>query len=259
MSNPPKPRNRRIGVKDVRASFNYEVGRQMPLSAVYFGRPVADVLAPLFYNTGWSADGVTYLRVALTFVALACLVSGLQLFLFAAAVLGLLAFILDFVDGHIARLDNKATYWGKYFDGLADYLFPACGPLAAGVGLWLQDGSWSWLLIGAAISLVTLMTRTARDRLRYFEQWMTRISGELTEEERRAVRPWQVRERRVTVAAANGRTLAFLLLFIPDGGLSFFIGLAVIQGVTEPLWLCIVLGRGHAVLRRWRKSVHAAS
>jgi len=230
----------------------------MPLSAVYFGRPIADVLTPLFYNTGWSADGVTYLRIGLTVISLACLGSGFQPLLFVAAGLGLFAFVLDFVDGHIARLDDKATYWGKYSDGLGDYLFPACGPIVAGLGLWLQDGAWSYLLIGAAISLVTLMTRTARDRLRFFEHWMAQDSGELSEQERQAAQPWQVRERWVTVVAANGRTLAFLLLFIPDGGLTFFIGLAVIQGITEPVWLWVVLGRGHAVLRRWRKSVHAA-
>lgn len=231
----------------------------MPASATWFGRPLADLITPLIYNLGLSANGVTFLRAMITIVALFLLASGVQIVLYLAGLLAVVAFVLDFVDGHLARLDDNASYWGKYADGLADYLFPACGLFAAGFGLSLRTGDIWYLALGGGVSLITLLTRTSRDRLRYFQHWMIEKSGPLTEEETKKARPWQRGEYHVSVIAANGRTLAFLLLFVPDGGLLFFSFLVIVQGLSEPIWLFICLKNGYVTLNRWRKSVHATS
>jgi len=231
----------------------------MPASARWFGRPLADFLAPVFYNLGCSANQATFIRAVMTVIALGLLATGEQALLYAAGVLGLIAFVLDFVDGHLARLDNNASFWGKFSDGLVDYIFPAFGPLAAGVGLSLQTQQMQFAAIGGLISMITLLTRTARDRLRYFQQWMIETTGALTGEEVEKSQPWRRGEYHISVIAANGRTLAFPLLFIPDGGFIFFVAIAVVQGLSEPTWLYICLKSGYATLNRWRKSVHASS
>lgn len=253
------PKRRKIGQKDVSASFDHKKGREMPASVRWFGRPLADWITPLFYNLGVTANGVTLLRTIVSIIALVMLATGQQYYLYSAGVLGLFAFVLDFVDGHLARLNDNASYWGKFSDGLADYLFPACGLFAAGIGISQQTGIVWYLVAGGVISLITFMTRTARDRLRYFQQWMIEQSGPLTEVETDKAAPLRRQEFHISTIAANGRTLVFLFLFVPDGGFVFFVALCFVQGTTEPLWLYLCLQNGYATLNRWRKSVHSAS
>lgn len=250
---------KKITVDDVRRSFNRERGSSMPYSAIYFGRPLADILASLFYNAGWQANGVTLLRVGLSLLALLCVGTGQQALLYAGAGIALLAFVLDYVDGHLARLNDNATYWGKFSDGLGDYIFPALGVMAAGCGQWVQHDDGRYLLAGAVVSVVVMSVRVARDRLRYFELWMTSQSGTLTTEQAAKAALWRRREGRVAAFTADARTMALLLLFLPDGGMSFFVVLAALQAVTESLWLWYILKSGYATLNRWRRSYHAAA
>lgn len=250
---------RKITVDDVRRSFNRERGASMPYSAVYFGRPLADLLAPLFYNAGWHANGVTLLRAGLSLLALLCIGTGHQVLLYAGAFIAVLAFVLDYVDGHLARLNDNATYWGKFSDGLGDYIFPALGVMAAGCGQWAQSGDGRCLLAGAVVSVIVMSVRVARDRLRYFELWMTSQSGALTPDQTAEAALWRKKEGRVAAFTADARTAALLLLFLPDGGMAFFIVLAVLQAITESLWLWYTLKSGYATLNRWRRSYHAAA
>jgi phosphatidylglycerophosphate synthase len=183
----------------------------------------------------------------------------MQTALYFSGVFGLFAFVLDFVDGHLARLDDNATYWGKYCDGLVDYIFPVMGLFAIGLGLSFQTENVWYVAVGGLISFIALLTRTSRDRLRYFQCWMIEKSGPFSEENVKYIQSWQRREYIVSVAAANGRTAAFFLLFLPDGGLMFFYSLLLIQGITEPSWLYICLRTGYVSLGRWRKSAHSIS
>lgn len=250
---------KKITVGDVRRSFNRERGASMPYSAIYFGRPIADLVTPLFYNIGWQANDVTLLRVGLSVLALLCIGTGQQILLYAGAGIALLAFVLDYVDGHLARLNDNATYWGKFSDGLGDYIFPALGVMAAGCGQWAQHGDGRYLLAGAIVSVVVMSVRVARDRLRYFELWMTSQSGALMPEQAAKAAFWRKKEGRIAAFTADARTAVLLLLFVPDAGLVFFIVLAVLQAVTESLWLWYTLKSGYATLNRWRRSYHAAA
>jgi phosphatidylglycerophosphate synthase len=249
---------RRITIEDVRRSFDAAHGRTMPACAVYFGRPAADLITPLFYNTGWTANGVTMLRTLVSFAALACLGSGRQPLLFAAGALALFAFVLDYVDGHLARLDDNATYWGKFADGLGDYIFPAFGMLAVGCGLWMSTGQGGYMLAGGAVTCVVLSVRVVRDRFRYFESWMAAKTGPLDETQIRRAAPWRRGERLIAGHAANVRTAALLLLFVPDGGVAYFWVALAVQGASEAVWLGCILRYASVELDRWRRSDHAA-
>lgn len=249
---------RKIRLSDVKASFDYERGKQMPACAVWFGRPIADLITPFFFNLGIQANDVTLIRALITVAALLFLASGVQFLFYLAGILGLFAFVLDFVDGHLARLNDNATYWGKYSDGLVDYLFPTVGLFAVGVGITINGGGLWYIAIGASVSLIALMTRTSRDRLRYFQCWMASQCTPGTEDISGEVLALRRQEYIISVAAANGRTAAFALLFVPDGGQMFFFTLLIIQGLTEPIWLAISLYIGYHSLNKWRKSIHSA-
>ena len=147
--NAPSARMRRdrISVAVVRASFNHSVKNHF--SVTWFGRPIANVITSQFYNSGWTANGVTQFRIWLAGLATALLVVPVPGVIFGAPVLFFLCFVLDCVDGNLARLTGDVTYWGKFIDGLADFVFVLGGPLAAGVGIWLDGGSEVWMLVGA--------------------------------------------------------------------------------------------------------------
>ena len=56
----------RVNLSDVRRSFNRKVANHFTVS--WFGRPLANLATPIFYNSGWSANQVTLLRIVIALV-----------------------------------------------------------------------------------------------------------------------------------------------------------------------------------------------
>ena len=74
-----------------------------------WGRPVADAWTPFFYHRGWSANAVTALHAVLSVIALAALLFPYPYGPVLAAILFYVWFVLDFVDGNLARLRGSVT------------------------------------------------------------------------------------------------------------------------------------------------------
>lgn len=246
----------RITVAEVRASFNRKIKDHLTLT--WFARPIADLWTPFFFNRGWSANQVTLVKGVIYCLTLILLGTGRWEAHIAAVAAFYVGYVLDCVDGNLARLNDSASYWGKFADGLSDFIFVGFAPLAAGIGLWIQEGNATALLVGAVTTAVTLGTEFVRHRFSFFREWMVSQTGPLTDRDD-VSRDLSVRlEKTMTEMWLNGRFLAPLLLLFPHGASYYVFALVVVQGVPCVVRLAAILHQARAILGRYRKSIHSA-
>jgi CDP-diacylglycerol--serine O-phosphatidyltransferase len=126
-----------------------------------------------FFTLGNAACGVAALFCALRYVA----DGGLGWF-YAAAALAPAAFVLDVLDGRIARARNQHSSLGRELDSLADVISFGVAPAALGFAAGL-DGGWDWAalvyFVCCGVSRLARYNVTAEalsgggDKVKYFE------------------------------------------------------------------------------------------
>ena len=253
-----RPAGKRITTADVRASIKPRAKQETP-ALTYFGRPLGNLITPNFYNAGWTADSVTLLRVGLAAIALVLLAVFWPWGPMLAALVYYVTFVLDCVDGNLARLNDDATYWGKYADGLGDYVYLMGAPLATGVGALFHTGEAKWLLMGGAIAVMALINQMCRERLNFFREWMTGQSGPLEKSvAARAATPALV-ERWAAEIMVGGTFLAPIALLVPALGPLWYLAVLIsVQLVPDIAWFGATLWKARIWLARGRTSIHAA-
>jgi phosphatidylglycerophosphate synthase len=135
----------------------------------HVARPPAAVLVYLLRNTAVTPNQVTFLAtvVCAGACALFALTPGSYWGLVAAAAVFELSFVLDCVDGMLARLRKHASPLGHLLDFLMDELKATMVYGCVTIRLWQESGDDRLLLIGLAgmyciasgISLTTFMRR----------------------------------------------------------------------------------------------------
>jgi|GEM_PF-1122846 phosphatidylglycerophosphate synthase len=243
----------RITRREVEASFNNEV-RNMAIVR-HIGRPIGNALTPFFYNRGWTANQMTTLRLGLALLAMLLLITVPPGLVWLVAVLYYLCFIGDCLDGNLARLGDSASYWGKFYDGVADRFYYTAAPLAAGIGLWRDTGlDWPLIAGGVATAIFTYNDLIS-NRLQYFKLWMVGQSGPASYRTGKLLSSLENLNDRVMT---NGFFVAPLLLLLPGVGLNwYFWSILLLQGTLGGLGLLGLLYLSYRTLSRRRKSKHA--
>ena len=90
-------------------------------------RYISFLLTPFFMIFNLSPNQVSYIRLIVAIVSLYIIARG---YYFEGILLLYLSFIIDCVDGNISRIKNKASYFGKYFDGFGDAVVDIVTPIA---------------------------------------------------------------------------------------------------------------------------------
>jgi phosphatidylglycerophosphate synthase len=246
-----------ITVADVRASFNPNIRDYFALT--WFGRPFANVITPIFYNRGWSANQVTGMRVVIAAIGVCLLLIPGFVSAIIAATIFYAVFVLDCVDGNIARLRGQASFFGKFIDGLADFIFILAGPTAAGIAIWWQDPQSPFLVLGALCTIVSVSNQMVRSRLSFTREWMINQSGPIEDEKIEGAR--MARRVQGTVASifVNGTFLAPLLLLFPGDGRVWYVSMLLfVQLLPEMVWLAATIFEARVILDRGRRSIHSA-
>lgn len=247
----------RITVRDVRAS--YKRGDRDCFYVIYIARPIADLITPSFYNAGWSANGLTILRIVISCFALLGLLLADPIIHVLVVATFYLCFVLDCVDGNLSRLNDSASYYGKFIDGLADALFIFFTPLFAGAGLWLNQDMVIGLLLGAATTTVALTTQCVQTRFSFIREWMTNETGPLTQEQNLRL-AGSTRVLRMALSLMENTTFFALLLLLPPLGPIYYVGaVAIVLVGSNTVVMGAVLAQAKIVLQRHRRSRHAAT
>lgn len=134
----------------------------------FVARPLAAVLLLPLAKSRVTPNQVTFVSL-LTFVgAMAWLAMGRgYLALLGAALVLELSYVLDCVDGQLARLKQLSSPVGAHLDFLMDEIKAFLLVAATGIRLWRGDGHEFWLVeallglaaVASAISLTTFMRR----------------------------------------------------------------------------------------------------
>ncbi|TXD31807.1 hypothetical protein FRC96_20260 [Lujinxingia vulgaris] len=134
----------------------------------YVARPIAAILVALLRPTPLTPNQVTFLGVAVFFVAAAAFIAlpGAWGFL-VGALLVQLSYLFDCADGQLARLKSMTSEVGSHLDFLMDELKAMTLAGALGIRLWMLDAQPYWLivatagvfLVGAATSLTNFVRR----------------------------------------------------------------------------------------------------
>ncbi len=168
---PPQPSIQQI-YRDVVSAYT---GKKRTLDHTFvlyrwLYRPLSFPLTALFIRMGFSANQVSYLNGLLLLIALALFVSNQTQALLLGTLFFALFFILDFVDGNIARYHQKSSYFGKLLDGSIDtigfFLFAvvAIGNVQSGLNVF--DGATE-IGLGIATTMLALFNQNFQFRYAY--------------------------------------------------------------------------------------------
>jgi len=156
--------------RDVLGSYYGQPKQQKERRFVFYHvlyRPLSFPLSALAIRVGASADGTTAFGLLVLVAALWALASGAIVW---GALIFFFYYVLDFVDGNIARYHGLQSYFGKLFDGMVNSVsaavYVAAGWAAArsGDSLLPPDGE---LVMGIATGMSALLRQTYRFRLAY--------------------------------------------------------------------------------------------
>ncbi|MBC8495911.1 CDP-alcohol phosphatidyltransferase family protein [archaeon] len=100
-------------------------------------------------NTISAISGLFYIVCGYFF-----LTANLPWHLFWGAVFFYLGILLDAVDGKIARLKNKSSKFGAWFDSYIDVWGQSIAAITLGYGYFLYTGNHVWLLLGGVMLFI---------------------------------------------------------------------------------------------------------
>lgn len=247
----------RLTLRDVRRSLAPDAVD--PLAVRWFGRPLGNVATPLAWRLGLTADAVTYLHLVVTIGGLVAVAVPGRATASAAALAFYVGFVLDCVDGNIARLENAATYYGKFIDGLVDASFVLLVPVFAGLALLVADGDVVAFGLGASITILGLAAQYVQARASFLRELMHRMSPETMRAAEPTTGAGRARiERASGSLLVNGTFLAPICLFLPGGRWWYLLVLVVVQPPADLATITSSVLRARATLKVWRRSRHAA-
>lgn len=230
---------------------------------------------PLTVAAAWlgiSPNGATLFHAALSTGGLAMMLSESSAYFAIGLSLFILAKICDSVDGNLARLQDRASYFGKYLDGLVDIVEDLAFPLVLGLHLLHLGAPAQDTLIPAGLAVLALAIAViAIYRLPLFELILEKDRG--TEE---SVRSHTDHPRfKAFLASRFGRFLLYcdahgmnatfdarylgLACALVAGSLSWYLEfLAALYAVTAILIVSVRVIRGYVTLDVHRRSRSAA-
>ncbi len=173
--------------------------------AVLFATRAASALLPLAVRSGISPNALTLLSLALTLVAALAMTAEGAAAAVVAAFLIALGFVVDCLDGQLARATSRTSDFGAYLDAMTDlakvFLLLFASAVAVGEANAAALAGWSFLWFALCQHHVHV-TKTLPQR----------AQGDYESE----VAPWKARltafGQRIDVAFAIGEVLAVLAL-----------------------------------------------
>ena len=131
-----------------------------------------------FHLADWFTLGNAFCGTGAVFAAMRFLQDGVVRDLLVGMALIPLAFVLDALDGRVARWRKVASTLGRELDALADVISFGLAPAALGYACGLQGG-WDWIIlsyfVGCGVSRLARYNVTAEsladggDKVKYFE------------------------------------------------------------------------------------------
>jgi phosphatidylglycerophosphate synthase len=245
-------------VDDDKARLRYAVKERDDFFTTYFVSPYSPYLARFAARLGLSPAAVTAFSVVLAALAAGAFVIASRPAMVAGALLLYASFVLDCVDGQLARYTRRFSAFGGWLDTMADrakeYLVYAGLAASAGGDVW-------WLAIAAmALQTVRHMTDTWYGLLH--DEAVARRAGSRTSQEDRGGVLGRVSDRVLADAGSVAYWLKRIVVF-PIGerwatialAAAFFTGRVALTAVLVWSALAAAYTLSLRALRSWRMRI----
>ena len=248
---------KKISSKDVKKSFNPH-SEQLAMFKYVF-RPMSFIITPVCYNIGLTPDNVTSSRLLMIPVFF-CLFFLDNIFYPAIPCFFIFLMVLDCVDGDLARTQNVASYYGKFLDGLVDWLLILPLPMVAGISYFLaHNDGLSLMLIGITVSTTSLFFHGMHARYSFMMIWKKSNSTDAPVDPSPNQFDSKVKrfESFSTSVLVNGTSIAPLVFLLPDGHQWYILTTIVCQLLPDLALACCIIFKARANLRCHRVSKSA--
>ena len=135
---------RKIDIKDIIATYSKDkmvFERRNKAWFYYTGRLPSFYLTWIFLRLNISANQATYISLIVGLASCIFLALGSYMLKLAGALMVNLGFVLDCVDGNIARYRKSFSPFGEFIDALVGYIVTAFLFMSIGVGAFIDPGS----------------------------------------------------------------------------------------------------------------------
>jgi phosphatidylglycerophosphate synthase len=199
------------------------------LQAKYIARPVSYRLAWLFIRLGVTANAITVLTLLVVIVGGMCIGFGTYTSVVLGAIIMTIGYVLDYVDGTVARATNTITNLGRYLDRTCDEVVETIIPISVGVGLYVSDCAFLgmsplfYLILGFSYAIVHLLSTLSALHIRITYNV---IPHEFYSSER--LDAWQLIYKIGINVKSSTVLILLVLVFIPHGLSIFLIGFALL-------------------------------
>ncbi len=127
-------------------------------------RPISIYITSLFLRLGVSADAATVVFLVCGITGSLLLISANDMIFFAGALLLEISYVLDHVDGEIARYRKQSSLTGVYFDKICHYILHPFAFVCIGVRLYNYNSDpvifLLALLAGYSVMMIAVSTDT---------------------------------------------------------------------------------------------------
>ncbi len=125
----------------------------------YFARHISIYITYFCLLLGLSANTVTFISLLIGMLSVVFFSLGASSFIIWGIILLQFWYILDHVDGEIARYNKTVSLSGEYFDHINHYLIHPTIFFALGIGLYNLYKAQVYLIMGSASGLSILLIR----------------------------------------------------------------------------------------------------
>lgn len=161
--------------RELVSSYNDDKRKKDLILVRYLYRPLSFPLTIPFIKLGITANQGTFINFIFLILASIFICTGELIFTYIGASFYLFIFILDCVDGNIARYHNQKSYFGKLTDGFVDtlvyfiFIFMAIGNDISGTNIYAAEIEF------LAASLITMSMLT----ISYFRAKLALVMSEI--------------------------------------------------------------------------------
>ena len=156
-------------IQAARESTNENAAHTKQQLYVLFFRMLGFYVAPLFLKLNVSANKVSLLGLLIGLIASGLILSGN---VFSGIVAYFFAVLLDHVDGTIARVNNVATFFGRFIDGFIGIILVTVIRLSLSVLLTKTYGLNLIVWLGIISTIFSPMHYLFYDRYSAFSRWI---------------------------------------------------------------------------------------
>ena len=139
---------------------------------IYLLSIISYIVTPLFLILKIKANTITFINFIIAILSLLLIFSSKYNYFITGIALYFLFRVFDFCDGNVARINNQATFYGRFLDATLDIFYESFFILAISFYYFKIFKSEEILLLGIISSIFTIYSTCIHDKYASLIRWM---------------------------------------------------------------------------------------